>query len=258
MADLYPYSALPGMSTDSVTTERWALWYGATWYLLKGVQIDSGAVDAGNTPTTELRHGLLMGLVTANGRATHYQPNAVDGSQLVAGVLWEARKMIDTDGIAVSRIGQIVVSGPLRTTQLLLLDENARAQMVNRFIFDDRLHHTPAEFYQTIPKATSYTVVAGTDSGTHFTTRGAAGAVTFTLPAVAKGNRFRFTNEVDQNMTVTGPASTLVTFNNAAATSVAVSTASQKIGATFDIVANDNGTKWIVLTRVQGHTVTVA
>lgn len=260
MADFYPYSALPGMSTDSVTVERWPLWYGATWYLLKGVQIDSAAVDATNTPVTELRPGLLMGIVTATGRATHYQPNAVDGSQCVAGILYQSRKMIDTDGIAVTRIGQLIVTGPARSAMLLLLDEQARAQMAGRFIFDDRLCYTGSDFFQTIPKTANYTVVSGTDSGTHFTTRGAGGAVTFTLPAVAlaKGNRFLFTNEVDQNMTIAAPAGTLVTFNNAAATSVSVSTAGQKIGATFEVIGNDNSSKWIAIPHIQGHTVTVA
>lgn len=257
MADFYPYSALPGESTASLTTERWALWYGATWYLLKGVVIDSGASDAGNSPTTELRHGLLMGALTSSGNYQHYQPNQTNGTQQVAGFLWEARKVIDTDGNAVSRVGQIVVCGPVQGSQLLLLDEQARAQMAAKFIFDDRLCYTPAEFFQTVAKTANYTVVAGTDSGTHFTTTGNAGAIVFTLPAVAKGNRFRFTNTVGQNMQVAGPAGTLVTFNNAAATSVTFSTAGQLIGATVDIVADETGAKWIVMPR-GSNTMTVA
>ena len=82
--------------------------------------------------------------------------------------------------------------------------------MQGRFIFDDRLTYTPAPFFQTVPKTANYTVVAGADNGTHFTTTGNAGAITFTLPAVAKGNRFRFTNTVGQAMTITAPANTLV------------------------------------------------
>lgn len=80
-----------------------------------------------------------------------------------------------------------------------------------------------------------------------FTTRGAGGAVTFTLPAVAakyKGKWVRFVNVADQDMIVAGTATQVVTTNNAAATSVAASTTAKQIGAVID--AYCDGTSWLV------------
>ena len=86
MADNFGYSAMPGAAVAALTTERNAILGPITWYLLKGVVINgSASSDASNTPTTELRHGLLMGLPTSDGFAANYGPNATDGSQLVAG-----------------------------------------------------------------------------------------------------------------------------------------------------------------------------
>jgi hypothetical protein len=88
-------------------------------------------------------------------------------------------------------------------------------------------------------KTGDYTVVIA-DTGKVLTTLGASGAVNFTLPAVASatGREFTFVNAVDQNMTVTAPSGTMVTFNNAAATSVAFSTSSQKIGGGVRVVCD--------------------
>ena len=94
------------------------------------------------------------------------------------------------------------------------------------------------------------------ESGTIFTTTGAAGAVTFTLPAVSgnAGVHYGFRNTVGQNMTVAAPAGTLVTFNNAAATSLTFSTASELIGGGIDVVCD--GAKWIASTLLAAETQT--
>ncbi|HYE85974.1 MAG TPA: hypothetical protein VEA16_06445 [Vicinamibacterales bacterium] len=106
-------------------------------------------------------------------------------------------------------------------------------------------------------KTADYTV-ATTDFGKVLTTRGAGGAVTFTLPAAASahaGAFVYFLNAVDQNMTIAATAGEVITFNDLAANSVAFSTAGNKIGA-FAIAVSD-GTSWYV-TGVGAHTATVA
>ncbi len=260
MPDLFGYSAMPGLSAAAVTAERSCLWGGTNFHLIKGVAIDSAAVDAGNTPTTELRHGLLMGIVTATGLAKQYDPTATDGTNFVAGVLLEARRMTDNDAAAVQRMGMLLVSGPVRASQLLGLDMQARRQMHGRFVFDDRLFGAQGGWLEMIPKTADYTVVNDQDNDVCFTTRGAAGAVNFTLPAtISRGQRFGFASEANQNMTVTAPAAKLVTFNNVAATSVALSTAGQKIGGMFEIIPNDDLSKYIAIPKVYpGQTITVA
>ncbi len=115
---------------------------------------------------------------------------------------------------------------------------------------------------RVVPKATSYTIKPPMDApGTVFTTRGASGAVTFTLPTPGRqllGTWYEFLNVVDQNMAVAGA---LATLNNAAAASVTVSTGSQKIGARIKAtcVETASGTyKWLTSGIAVGHTYTVA
>ena len=106
---------------------------------------------------------------------------------------------------------------------------------------------------------TGNTSPAATDSGATYVVTGGTG-VTFTLPAVATsaGLYYHFINGVDQNMTVDGPAGTLVVFNNTGATSIAYSTASEKIGAS--VSAFCNGTKWYIQNHLgaEAQTITVA
>lgn len=103
------------------------------------------------------------------------------------------------------------------------------------------------------------TATGGDPSGTCFTTRGAAGAVTFTLPAITPnqaGVEYEFDGVANQNIGVAAAAGTVVTFNNAAATSVTASTAGGKIGAHFH--AWCDGISWHVVGDAVGVTYTVA
>jgi hypothetical protein len=113
---------------------------------------------------------------------------------------------------------------------------------------------------QVIAKAASYTVSMDRDrAGTIFTTRGAAGAITFTLPtltAARAGTYYEFHNVVDQNMVVTAAAGKAICDGNAAATSLTASTASHKIGAR--ILAEWDGSAWLLSQRNTGVTGTVA
>lgn len=107
-------------------------------------------------------------------------------------------------------------------------------------------------------QAASYTVLAA-DGGKTFTTTGGSGAITFTLPAIANvydGWRARFVNVVDQNMLVTAPAGKLVVFNNAAATTIAFQTASEKIGNAVEILYDSTLAKYIALVYLGSETST--
>lgn len=88
-----------------------------------------------------------------------------------------------------------------------------------------------------ITKTADYTVLAA-DNGAWFNTKGAGGTVVFTLPAVATslGLNYRFTAAAAQVMTITAPSGKLVTYNNAAATSV--STGTVHIGHGFDLICD--------------------
>jgi hypothetical protein len=87
-------------------------------------------------------------------------------------------------------------------------------------------------------KTASYQITPG-DVGKVFTNKGAGGAVTFTLPAIAEVQTGWYVDVLvmaNQNVLVTAPAGKMVTFNNAAAATVAFQTAGNLIGASVRII----------------------
>lgn len=96
-----------------------------------------------------------------------------------------------------------------------------------------------------VVKTSSYTMKPA-DFGKVFTTRGATGAVTFTLPAasaVNKGSMCLFWSVADQNMIVAGPDEGLTVFNDLTADSISFTTSSEKIGGA--ILALSDGSTWL-------------
>lgn len=223
--------------------------------------IYSGAVDSGNSPTTNLRPGLVMGIITATGAWTNYSSTATDGSQVAQGVLPIGLVMQDfLTGTGQAKAFGIVVGGRVQASKLINLDLQARATMSPRFIFDDNfVGNTKFPWNVFITKTAAYQVLAS-DNFTMFDNIGASGSVTFTLPTLANGYCFGFRVQADQSVVVQSSEGTnMIAFNNVSASSVAFSTGSQKIGGVFVVYSNQLGTKWIVENHSAGtNTVTVA
>lgn len=125
----------------------------------------------------------------------------------------------------------------------------------------------PNEYQRrVVGKSTNYAVSAALDrSQSVFSTRDAAGNVTFTLPSPGRGylgTEYSFAQLNNNNLTVAGAAAgDIVTLNNAAAASVAASTGGQKIGARIRAICVETiaGTfKWLVTGETIGVTYTVA
>jgi len=142
------------------------------------------------------------------------------------------------------------------------LFSNNGMYMIGRNVSVDEYGAIPnLSFYRKhFDKVAAYTVLAG-DTGAIFTNYGATTAVTFTLPAIADGPwEFEFVALEDVAITVVAAAvDTLITFNDAAADSVALSTASEIIGG--GVCVRCNGTYVYALqTGPGGHlqTMTVA
>lgn len=119
---------------------------------------------------------------------------------------------------------------------------------------------------RVVEKTADYSISRLRDAaGTIFTNMGADGAVIFTLPTPTFhyfGDFYDFTVVADQNVTVAGAAAgDILTLHDVAANSVAVSTSSQKIGATLraECVRTAASTyKWHVYGTAVGHTYSVA
>lgn len=254
----------PGFDAIAQTSEIEFLWGGdaAKGLVLRQNSIISGsAVDAGATPTSNLRPGLLMGKVTSSGKLLQWDSAATDGSQNLAAINYHDLKMIDFDGNTTDRVCDTVVRAPLKASQLLIKGvafTSAADQYLARRLLaaagcildDDPFGYLAGQQWRTVVKTADYTVLA-TDNGTLFTTRGAVGAVNFTLPAIAKGLEYKFFVEADQSLTITSAtADTLVVFNDLAADTIAFSTSSEKIGGSFTVRANDDASKWLVFVNL--------
>lgn len=250
-----------GVGAIAQTSEREILWggdaaKGQTLFAVNPACISGAARDSTNTPTTHLRKGLVLGKITASGKYAQYDPTATDGTQVAVAVLYYDLKATDYDANNADRNCTILLGGPVIASQLVGLDQNARAQLAPRFIFDDDIYGNKNAYPIVEAKTADYTVVSG-DRGKIFTNEGAAGAVNFTLPTIAKGFYARFFVEANQNLTVTAATGdTMVVFNDAAADSIAFSTASEKIGSAIEVHANASGTKWLVFVFLGSETAT--
>jgi len=116
--------------------------------------------------------------------------------------------------------------------------------------------------YRTISAKTASYSVRPEDIGKIFTNRGAGGAVTFTLPTVstiAAGWWCEFFVVADQNVVIAsqGSSDNIVTFNDAGADSITISTAGEIIGASVRVIWD--GTSWLAQLMVhETQTPTIA
>jgi hypothetical protein len=106
-------------------------------------------------------------------------------------------------------------------------------------------------------KTASYTVVAPADCGKIFTNRGAAGAVTFTLPDPTGLDGFwcEFFVVAAQNVIVDyGPADKGIAFNDVDADAIAFQTAAEIVGNGIRVVSD--GTSWLTFVMLGAETAT--
>ncbi len=251
------YGAIPGLTTATETYESALRWGNDTMGVLTGALIAAAALDTTNTPTSELRVGLVMGIITATGQWTNYSAVATDGSGVAQGILPVGLRTTDLlTGVTQQRFYAMLVGGPVQASKLLGLDAVARQQMADSFMFDDNFsgnHWYP--WKQIVTKTANYTLVAS-DNFTLFNNAGATGAVTFTLPAIASGNGyyFGFAPEVtNQNFLITSAeGGNIIWLNNLAQNTLAFQTGSQIAGGFLVFYTNPGSTKWIVENRSAG------
>ncbi len=259
---------VPGISAIRETVEKevfWGPWEYNRAFIVP-TWLDGAARDAGGSPTTLLRPGLLLGMNSSTYKWSEWDATATDGTEKIAGVLLYAEYMQSQGSNQDKWYGYIAVGGNVKASSILVPgnasyglagDANeyyVRSLMAPRFRFDD-MHHEHSfdnTFSKVIEKSASYTVTAD-DNNALIVQDGSAGAVTFTLPAItaSKGMRFRFYNTDNQNMVIASAAAgDLIALGNAAANTVTFSTTSQKVGACAEVIGLDNAS-WLV-TVLQG------
>jgi hypothetical protein len=254
----------PGVQPPAETYESAFRWGPAGLGLIIGGTISSLCTDPGNTPTYELRVGLLLGQRTADGTYTNYLAGNTDGSEVAAGVLLTAIRLQNIlTGAPQPRFYGLLVSGPVKAAAIIGLDYQARQQMADRFTFDDvfnipGLHYFPWRRFESI--TANYTVVVPQDNAAQFDNTGATGPVTLTLPPIQNGITIGLRVVANQNFAITSnEGGNIVAFNNASANTLTFSTAGQLIGGGLTLFSNPGATKWIAQNDSAGaNTITVS
>jgi len=96
-----------------------------------GITIDKDAADAGNTPTTTLRKGLVLGKITATGKYAQYDDLASDCTEVAACILAEEVSLLDADGNARDAHAVGVIHGVVDESKLIGIDANAKADLTH-------------------------------------------------------------------------------------------------------------------------------
>lgn len=250
---------MPGVSAALTTYDAELFWGGdeSKIPVLRGSGvISSTSADAGNTPTTLLRKGMLLGKITASGELKQWNPDGSDGSEILHSVLPVEQYMVDGTGTAVDRFGPVIFSAPLKASALLI-EGNSLVGSVDEYLARRELHDQgcvldddPQGFKAGInrrfsTKITDYTVL-GDDNGTIFlaTTANA----TFTLPAIKAGLQFDFVRCSGHNMVVaSAEGDNVIVGNDLTADSITFSTANNLIGARVRVTGIYLGTalRWL-------------
>lgn len=270
----------PGISIPEATSVTNAFWWGQQGidYDWVGETIDDSVTDTGNTGNTNiLRPGFLLGKKVSDKKLYKWDPTATDGTQYIFGILYGGLNMNNYAGTATDKVtARVVTWGKVRASNLLIPGNTSvsiigdayeyvvRTQMAKRFQFADEHNVNQCPLLSTglwVAKTADYSVLAS-DHGQRFSTLGATGSVTFTLPATATaGLRYEFCSMADQNMVIaSGTADSIITDGDLAADSVTYSTASHKIGGRC-IVEGLGGAstgKWLLTNIAVGCTGTVA
>lgn len=259
---------VPGISTTYDQSTKEILWGRAELAIYQPGLISGAIRDAGNTPTTLCRAGLLLGKITSSGKLVQASPTAVDGSQNVVGILpidLNAQIMATNE----DRYFGILTSGYVKAKSLLIggnanygiagdtYEAWVRTQLAPNFVLDDKPYWKASSFAR-IELVTADRTVTAADHGTMFVCYGGSANVNFTLPVMTHGLEFDFYNAQDYNMTLTAnPADSMVVLADAAADSVALSTSSEKIGGAFKVVGLSNGKSLVIPQLWEAQTPTI-
>jgi len=255
--------SLPGQQSFVATADNQVQFFGpsseSNAVVLHAI-FDATSVDAGNTPSTTLRSGLVLAKVTATNRWKPYDPTANDGTQIAAGVLLRSISMLDAFGTASEKYtGRVLVAGNVRKASLIGLTPDAQSQLIQGgIIFDEHPMGAAAGILNHAGQISvgGNTVVSVSQNGRLFV---ASAAADFTLPPIQAGLAFGFLQSADGDMRVLSAAGDdVLATGNSAADGVAYGTNGQKIGSLVQVRATYVGAelKWFVA-NLGGTTMTV-
>jgi len=252
----------PGIGADRTVAESEILWgsdqsrNAALW---KSAVIGSGAVDAGNTPTTVLRPGLLLGINATSGEYEDWDPNASDGTQNLAGVLDCEIKTLDLDATAQDRVFRVLVGrAPVKAAKLLVegtaLGSSADEWLARRalagagFVLDDDpFNYKSGQNPRTGLVTDAADTLTAAENGSIIFYNNAA-STTVTLPALEAGLEFTLFRVGDEEFIIASAEGDNIMFgNDLSGDSVTWTTAGEHLGAGIRVRSVYVGTtlKWL-------------
>lgn len=243
---------------DVLETQEGAITFGKVEYnsaFLVPSFLSGAARDSGNTPTTTLRAGLLLGKITASQLLKEWDPTAADGSEKLFGILaWPTDSQYaganENKWLSWVLVGGLIKSGSIvipgnATAGLTGNSANmARAMLSGRFQLDADYAHSvaPSGFngWSSVRHRTTSLTLTVDDNNVLFTNKGASGSITFTLPAVAssQGLRFGFAGMAAQDIVITSPTSTTLLGEGTLGTSLTMAGATGR-GGLIEILGMD-------------------
>lgn len=256
----------PGVGAERAVTESELLWgadHARNATLWKSGVISGAARDAGNSPTTVLRPGLILGKLDSGNEFEEWDADASDGSQYIAGILDTEMRAQDFDATNQDRVFRVLVArGPVKARKLLIEgaafvghshEYLARRQLAYAgFVLDD----DPFGYKAGRPRFATVTGTSDTltadENGSHLFYNNAA-AVAVTLPALKPGLEFNIMRVADEELVVSSAAGDdIIIGNDLSADSVTVTTAGEQIGAwyTFRSVYVATTLKWLLRINV--------
>lgn len=218
--------AIPSMNTvlEGVENHPWfGKWEDQVWF---PVSISGAARDAGNTDTTLLRPGLLLGKITSSGLLKEWNPTGTDGSEVLFGVLGGIVHAQQAGSNQQRYLGFVMVAGTLYSDKLVVPGTAAEGivghaqefnifnQLSPRFLLDQHLHlaangYPGSKFrYLTAAEVTADAVTVTTaEHRRTFLMLGADGNTTFTLPAAKVGLEYTVIASVASHSAIVKAAS---------------------------------------------------
>jgi hypothetical protein len=240
---------MPGHGAAAFTTEREILWGGDDQHmpkLFKNSIISGATRDAGNTPTTVLRRGLLLGRVDATGQLEEWDADASDGTQNIAAILDVELRANDFDGNNSDRAFRTILKAPLIAKNLLIqgdplvghVDEYlARRQLhdMGCILDDDPCGYLAGKGNRLATvTGTTHTITPEANGTTFFYS--SANGVTATLPEIQPGLEYTVVRVADEEFVVaSAEGDNIVVGNDLSADSVTVTTAGEQIGASYTV-----------------------
>ena len=254
---------IPGIGSEISVAESELLWGAgqARNAVLSQGGVFSGAIrDAGNTPTTVIRPGLLVGKLDSNGKYEEWDADAADGTQNLAGVLDVELRAQDFNATNADRVYAVMVARAPLKARKLLIQGAALVGHVDEYLARRQLHYAGFVLdddpfgYLTglVPRFASVTGVTDTltaaENGSFIAYSNAA-SVTVTLPAIKPGLEYTLIRTGDEEFIVaSGEGDNVIAGNDLSADSVTFTTAGEHLGCTIRVRSIYVGTalKWLM------------